>query len=144
MAKIFNCKTLFVALGLGITTVSLFAPVVWANSSKTQIVAQSAERFRVVGNEPFWGVDVSQKGIVYTWLSDTQRKQTFRYVAPQKAEGRPLDVLRVYRLGGRADNLLIINKVNGYCSDTMSDTKYPYTATLILGNTVRTGCAEKR
>jgi uncharacterized membrane protein len=142
-------KKLFVAFGLGITAVTSFLPAS-ANSapvgkqvSNTKAAAVNSERFRVVGTEPFWGIDISQKGIVYTSLADNINKRTFRYVAPQPAQGRPLDVVRVYRLGG-ANNILILNKVDGFCSDSMSDTKYPYIATLIFGNTVKTGCAQNK
>lgn len=115
-----------------------------SQSQRSQIASNKVEQFKVVGNEPFWSIDISQKGIVYSWVGNEIKKQTFPYVNPQAAEGRPLDVVRVYRLRGRADNLLIIQKANGFCSDTMSDKQYPYTATLILGRTVRTGCAEKK
>ncbi|MTJ15401.1 hypothetical protein FJR11_23140 [Anabaena sp. UHCC 0187] len=113
-------------------------------SAQNHIASSRVEEFNVVGNEPFWNINVSQKGIVYSWVADKIRKQTFPYVNPQAADGRPLDVLRVYRLRGGADNMLMIQKANGFCSDGMSDKKYPYTATLILGRTVRTGCAEKK
>ena len=112
--------------------------------AQNHIDSNRVEEFNVVGDEPFWNINISQKGIVYSWLGDGIKKQTFPYVNPQAADGRPLDMIRVYRLRGRADNLLIIQKANGFCSDTMSDKKYPYIATLILGKTVRTGCAEKK
>jgi uncharacterized membrane protein len=137
-----NLKKLLVVCGLGITAVTSFLPV------SANVVAQArpkVERFRVNGTEPFWGIDISQKGIVYTSLKDSIDKQTFRYVAPTAAQGRPLEVVRVYRFGTKPNHILIINKVDGggYCSDSMSDTKYPYTATLISGNSVKTGCAQK-
>lgn len=102
----------------------------------------NTEEFIVLGTEPFWSVTVTKKsGIVYS--SPENRKLTFPYVAPLKAAGRPPDLLRVYRLRGRANNMLIIKKVNA-CSDGMSDKNYPYSATLILGNTVLEGCAENK
>ena len=111
------------------------------SSSQAQTPARPApvEQFIVRGAEPFWNVTINRNGIVYT---TPETKQSFPLVAPIAAQGRPLDVVRVYRLKG-ANNLLVIKKVDA-CSDTMSDTKYPYSATLILGNTVREGCAEKK
>ncbi|BAZ16397.1 hypothetical protein NIES4071_82730 [Calothrix sp. NIES-4071] len=132
-----NWKKLFVVFGLGITAVTPFLPA----SAKE---APKAERFRVVGTEPFWGIDINQKGIVYTSVKDNINKQTFRYVPPQPAQGRTLEAVRVYRFGANPNHILILHKDNGYCSDGMSDNKYPYTATLISGNTVKTGCAQNQ
>jgi uncharacterized membrane protein len=103
------------------------------------VVAQTAnsEKFVARGTEPFWSVSVSKSGIVYS--SPDVKKQTFPYVAPLKAQGRPDDFVRVYRL--RGNNTLIIKKDNA-CSDGMSDNKYPYSAVLILGNKVLDGCAK--
>ncbi|MCU0547821.1 MAG: hypothetical protein MUC48_00605 [Leptolyngbya sp. Prado105] len=111
--------------------------------AKTPVPTQTAKspvsEFIVRGNEPFWNVTIGKKGIVYT-TPDT-KPQTFPYVAPLSAQGRPVDNVRVYRL--RGNNTLVLKKVNS-CSDTMSDKNYPYSATLIMGNTVREGCAEAK
>ncbi len=111
--------------------------------SVTQALSQTSpvEEFIVRGNEPFWGMTVGRRGIVYT--TPETKPRTFPYVAPSAAQGRPLDVVRVYRLQGGANNLLIIKKVDA-CSDQMSDRQSPYSATLILGNTVREGCAQRK
>lgn len=98
---------------------------------------RSGENFIVRGNEPFWNMTISKQGIVYR-TPDTNPR-TFPYVAPIGAQGRPIDNVRVYRLQG--NNTLVLKKTNA-CSDTMSDKNYPYSATLIMGNTVREGCAE--
>jgi uncharacterized membrane protein len=116
-------------------------------TAKTPFIAKepfrpsTGEEFIVRGTEPFWAVTVSRRGIVYT-APDT-KPQSFPYVAPIAAQGRPLDLVRVYRLQGPANHLLIIKKEKA-CSDGMSDRQYPYSATLVLGNTVREGCAEKQ
>ncbi|BAS55205.1 hypothetical protein NIES2135_55270 [Leptolyngbya boryana NIES-2135] len=101
--------------------------------------ANSAREFIVRGNEPFWNITIGKKGIVYT-TPDT-KPRTFPYVAPIGAQGRPIDNVRVYRLQG--NNILVLKKVDS-CSDTMSDKNYPYAATLMMGNTVREGCAEPK
>lgn len=100
---------------------------------------RSGEEFIVRGNEPFWNITVSKQGIVYQ-TPDT-KPQSFPYVAPIAAQGRPIDNVRVYRLQG--NNILVLKKTNA-CSDTMSDKRYPYSATWITGNTVREGCAEAK
>ncbi|MBK1989041.1 hypothetical protein A0J48_016090 [Sphaerospermopsis aphanizomenoides BCCUSP55] len=108
-----------------------------------QSIAQSSkiEEFTARGTEPFWSVTVGRKGIIYN--SPGNKPQTFPYKAPLQAEGRPSDLVRVYRFRGRENNTLILRKVSN-CSDGMSDTKYPYSAILMLGNRVLEGCAEKK
>ncbi|MBD2354475.1 hypothetical protein H6G41_07515 [Tolypothrix sp. FACHB-123] len=122
-------------LGLGITLLSI--------DNNNLVVAQSAtsEEFIARGTEPFWSINVSKRGIVYT--SPDKPKQTFPYVTPLKADGRTENLVRVYRLSGKGNNLLIIKQVDN-CSDGMSDKKYAYSATAILGNRVLDGCAEKK
>lgn len=138
-----------------------FASLIWCMGTieaKARLVFQSAtptivplstpsitpkptfEEFRVSGTEPFWGITISRRGIVYS--TPDAKPKTFPYVAPIAAQGRPLDLLRVYRLQGQPNQMLVIKK--GRCSDGMSDRQYSYSATLILGNTVLEGCAEKK
>lgn len=129
------CAALFSMSSLAFLTVN----------SQQSSVAQSPtrpapiEEFIVRGTEPFWAVNVGRRGIVYT--TPDAKPQTFPYVAPIAAQGRPLDLVRVYRFRG-SNNVLVLRK--GACSDGMSDKQYPYSATLVMGNTVREGCAEKQ
>ncbi|MBE9205014.1 hypothetical protein IQ244_00370 [Nostoc sp. LEGE 06077] len=109
------------------------------HTSSLQAVTPSSEKFVAVGTEPFWSVTVSKNGIVYS--SPEVKQQTFPYVKPLTAAGRPADLVRVYRL--RGNNILILEKVSA-CSDGMSDKNYPYSAVLILGNKVLDGCAQKQ
>ncbi len=99
------------------------------------------DEFTSVGTEPFWNVTVSKSGIVYS--SPNAKKQTFPYVTPIKATGRTADIVRVYRLQGKPNSTLIIKKESS-CTDGASDKQYPYSATLILDNTVLEGCAQKK
>ncbi|WP_193194984.1 COG3650 family protein [Nostoc sp. MG11] len=112
-------------------------------NKNTLVVAEtvSNEEFIARGTEPFWSVTVSKRGIIHS--SPDTKKQTFPYVVPLEAEGRPIDLVRVYPLRGNSNNLLIIKKVN-VCSDGMSDKNYSYSATFILENKIFEGCAEKK
>ena len=103
--------------------------------------ANKVEEFIARGTEPFWGITVAKTGITYSSPDAAQLK--FPYTPPLQAVGRPADLVRVYRLRGRTNGTLILNKVSN-CSDGMSDNEYPYSATLILGNTVREGCASRK
>lgn len=116
------------------------APV---SSAKPLISAVPAnvEEFIVRGTEPFWSVSVSRSGIVYSAPETNNRR--YPYTAPITASSRPNDLVRVYRLNGKPNGLLVLKKVSA-CSDGMSDRVYPYDATLILGNQVLEGCAEKK
>ena len=118
---------------IGITTTIL------VSSSFAQ--TSEIEEFNVVGNEPFWDIKIEKTGIVYQALD--QKTQYFPYSYPLSAQGRPIDQVRVYQLRGKRNNMLILNRVES-CSDTMSEKNYPYSATLIMGNQVFDGCAERK
>ncbi|GET37948.1 COG3650 family protein [Microseira wollei] len=114
-------------------------PVVTDNPT---LVSQTrVEEFILRGNEPFWSVTISRNGIIYSTPESPNRR--YPYTAPISAAGRPPDLVRVYRLNGQPSGILVIKKADS-CSDTMSDIVYPYSATLILGNRVLEGCAQKR
>ncbi|ABA20889.1 conserved hypothetical protein [Trichormus variabilis ATCC 29413] len=134
----------------GVTTILMLSNPSSANSKKEYVnknflVSQatnrvSGEELIASGTEPFWGVTISRKGIIY---STPESSQNFPYIAPSTASGRPADLVRVYRLRGRnSTSTLVIRK--GFCSDGMSDIKYPYSAVYIAGNTVLEGCARAK
>ena len=93
------------------------------------------------GTEPFWSVTVTRDEIVFS--SPTTDEQKYPFSEPMTASGRPADLVQVYPLEGTPDGFLILRQDNA-CNDRMSDNVYPYNATLILGNEVLEGCAEKR
>lgn len=134
-------------LGIDLALAGHQTNLIYANKNRSEdknLVSQSpakVENFVAFGTEPFWSVTVNRNGIVYS--SPEVSKRTYPYVAPIKAEGRPIDVVRVYRLNGQPNGTLIIKKTDS-CSDGMSDNVYPYEAILILGNQVMEGCAERR
>ncbi|OUL30512.1 hypothetical protein BV375_13640 [Nostoc sp. 106C] len=124
-----------VFVGFGITLLTM--------PRNSLVIAETAnsEEFTARGTEPFWSLSVTKRGIAYS--SPDAPIQTFPYVTPLKAEGRPANLLQVYRFKGRGNNILIIKQVNT-CSDGMSDKNYSYSATFILGNRVFDGCAQKK
>ena len=93
-----------------------------------------------VGNEPFWSITVAANGILYK-TPETQVR--FSYVKPLQAIGRVNGSTLVYplRKGNQQGTLILQKLTSGFCSDTMSDNRYPYSATIILNNTVLSGCA---
>lgn len=95
-------------------------------------IAES-DAVRVTGTEPFWGGEIAAG--------------TFTYTTPEQPDGVAIPVERFAgragvsftgELEGRAVALMI---TEGECSDGMSDRRYPYTATLKLGDEQREGCA---
>ncbi|BAY88093.1 hypothetical protein NIES3275_00680 [Microchaete diplosiphon NIES-3275] len=130
-----TCLSSITFFGLGITLLSMY--------SNHLVVAQNSksEEFIARGTEPFWSVTVGKSAIIYS--SPDKPKQTFPYIKPLTAQGRPADLVRVYRLKNRINSILIIKQVDT-CSDGMSDKNYPYSAIFILGNQVFEGCAEKK
>jgi uncharacterized membrane protein len=128
-----------VSVGLGMNA-AIANNKIGQENSVSQATARG-EEFIVRGNEPFWNVTINRSGIIYSTPEINRRR--YPYTAPMRAEGRPADLVRVYRLNGQPSGLLVIRKVDA-CSDTMSDIVYPYNATLILGNRVLEGCAQKR
>jgi uncharacterized membrane protein len=129
------------SLGICTTTLAVFAHIS-VNKELGFLKIDAALAGNIRGTEPFWNVTVSKSGIVYS--SPDTRKLTFPYVAPLTAAGRPADLVRVYRLRGRGNHSILTIKKVSACSDGMSDKNYPYSATLILGNTVLEGCAERK
>jgi uncharacterized membrane protein len=138
MKSIISCVIL-----LQLSAILLISNRSFANDAPPLIAQNNTkiDEFNIVGTEPFWNVTVSKSGIVYS--SPNAKKQTFPYVTPIKAVGRTADIVRVYRLQGKPNSMLIIKK-ESTCSDGMSDKQYPYSVTLILNNTVLEGCAEKK
>lgn len=91
------------------------------------------ETIRALGTEPFWAVTVTG-GVA-------------RYSDPETPDGRPVEVRRFAgnsglgfsgTLDGASFDLLV---TAGTCSDGMSDRRYPFTATLRLGDRTVEGCA---
>jgi uncharacterized membrane protein len=133
MKSIISCVIL-----LQLSAILLISNRSFANDAPPLIAQNNTkiDEFNSVGTEPFWNVTVSKSGIVYS--SPNAKKQTFPYVTPIKAAGRTADIVRVYRLQGKPNSMLIIKK-ESTCSDGMSDKQYPYSVTLILNNTVLEG-----
>ena len=91
------------------------------------------EVLRFLGNEPFWGGEVSGK--------------TLTYSTPEDQDGTPIEVERFAGRGGiafsaqleGADFEMTVTPLE--CSDGMSDRTYPFTVTLEIGEDRRNGCA---
>ncbi|ERT06093.1 hypothetical protein M595_3927 [Lyngbya aestuarii BL J] len=93
------------------------------------------------GTVPFWRVEISRDEIIF--LSPTAEEQKYPYIEPMSASSRPASLIQVYRLQGNPSGFLVLRQ-DDTCNDGMADYTYSYNATLILGNQVFEGCAEKQ
>ena len=98
--------------------------------------------FRATGNEPFWGIKISNEKLEFTSLVEGFEKMTSTYVAPAKA----MDAnVKMYRATTAMGEIKIQIKAQE-CTDSMSGQISPYTVTVeIIKNknlapTVFNGC----
>lgn len=98
--------------------------------------------FRATGNEPFWGLKISNEKIAFTSLVTGFEKLTWPHVAPNKA----MDAnVKMYRASSEQGEIKIQIQAQE-CTDTMSGQISPYTVTVeIIKNkniatTVFNGC----
>lgn len=107
--------------------------VVTAEDSKPYDGIAAEETIYIGGNEPFWGGEIIG--------------ETLRYTTPENPDGEAIAVKRFAGMNGLgfsgtfSGQPLDLAITPGSCSDGMSDRRYPYTATLRLGDEVRIGCA---
>lgn len=90
--------------------------------------------FRGFGTEPFWSARVDADTLVFS--------------TPENPDGTTMHGRRVPSLTGfvfigkDGDREFNLGLTPGECSDGMSDNRYEYTATFILGDTTYKGCGE--
>lgn len=97
--------------------------------------ASSAPRaLRVVGTEPFWGVELDGDALTFT-TPDDQAGAQMRGVRTE-TPGGGIDVS-----GQRGGTAFLLKVRPGDCSDGMSDMTYAMTAELQLGEVEYRGCA---
>jgi uncharacterized membrane protein len=126
---------------VGLLSIAGVGQVADANASKPVTRPKPTIKLQAGGTEPFWGMTVKTQGIEFQRAGEAIVK--FPYVKPLAAEGRPLDVVQVYKLNNKTNSgVLVVNRMqNGFCSDGMSDNQYPFSVTLMLNNQVFAGCA---
>jgi uncharacterized membrane protein len=93
--------------------------------------------FRLVGNEPFWSVQIDSTRI--------------RYITPEDSAGERFPAAKPVQMGdtlrwvsSNPRTILEANVVTGACSDGMSDRTWTHKAWVQVGDRKLTGCAEQR
>ncbi|RJY10387.1 COG3650 family protein [Aurantiacibacter aquimixticola] len=88
---------------------------------------------RIAGNEPFWGGTIADGTLTWT--------------TPEDMDGAAVPVDRFAGRGGVSFSGMIEGRsidiaiTPGECSDTMSDRRYPFHASVALGRETLSGCA---
>ncbi len=94
------------------------------------------ENVTLLGNEPFWNLDIDPDGKGFT----------ARYSTPENIEGSQFAMLRFAGNNGVGFNgelnseTVQVTVTPEECSDGMSDRSYPYTATVAIGERTLYGC----
>jgi uncharacterized membrane protein len=94
-----------------------------------------------LGNEPFWNVRVTSRGIVY---KDPEHQDGYQFppVAPiEEGETKVYRTRRDVPAGDTGPRTLELRIRPGTCSDGMSDRQYSLTAELEIGDQKHAGCA---
>jgi len=92
--------------------------------------------YRIYGNEPFWSIEISAHGIELKRPGGTPHKWG-NVRREQTEEG-------IRYLGNGSEPFTIEIVISGKpCRDTMSDTFFAYTASVLLGGEMLKGCALK-
>lgn len=104
----------------------------------TSSPAQAGE-FRLAGNEPFWGVRITARGLTYT-TPDYKDGILFPSTAPQAAGA----TLRWIALTPAPNaHTLEVTLVEEKCQDTMADKTWTHRATVVFDGSQVTGCGER-
>ncbi|MGV8923621.1 MAG: COG3650 family protein [Thermomonas sp.] len=93
------------------------------------------QTLRVVGTEPFWGVQVDGDALTFT----TPENQAGLQLRGERTEvpGGGLDIS-----GGSGEQAFSLKLRPGDCSDGMSDMEFTMTAEFHIGETAYRGCAQ--
>ncbi len=111
-------------------------PLTASGEATTPIaIPAKGESYKAKGTEPFWSADISATGVVLSRPGDAGVK-TLTFSTTQSDKWALVTIS-----GVKGD--FFINLVKGACSDGMSETKYTYKATVLVGSETLTGCASK-
>lgn len=90
------------------------------------------EQLTLVGNEPFWNVEIAGDAAIYTARENMDGTQ---FVVSRFAGNNGLGFSG--ELEGEAIQITV---TPGVCSDSMSDREYPFTVTITWGDRTLNGC----
>jgi uncharacterized membrane protein len=89
---------------------------------------------RVLGTEPFWGIDITHDALVYTRVDQAEQRAPNRGVTVQ-------GTVATFTTTTNLNEPLNVALMATECSDGMSDRTYPLTARVEIGDQTLNGCA---
>lgn len=100
---------------------------------------------RAHGTEPFWGLTIDATTVKFELAGDSTMTIDNRGAKPAEGVTAEYAVLYQGRTRENPDRFLnvMITRSEGGCSDGMSDEIYPYTVSVLSGNSFFTGCGGK-
>ncbi len=122
----------------------------WVNStflSPEQVTTESAANYPIqcIGTEPFWSVTIDEGGV--TFSSPESKDVKFTSTSRVAAQGlRGHFVVRIKDVSSDAgpEGAVVVTMAYDYCSDNMSDNRYPFYATAMLpSGAVLGGCCRR-
>jgi len=95
--------------------------------------------FRASGNEPFWNVEISKRGLTFSELGQ-DGKILFPY-SPPTFFGEQI----IYRsqIRSHQPRNLVVRLEESPCNDSMADAAFSFTATVKIDDRTLTGCARE-
>ena len=93
-----------------------------------------ARPVRVLGTEPFWGIDITHDALVYTRVDQAEQRAPNRGVTVQ-------GTVATFTTTTNLNEPLNVALMATECSDGMSDRTYPLTARVEIGDQTLNGCA---
>lgn len=106
-------------------------------SKDVSTASMTSEPLRVLGNEPFWALDIDSSGLRFITPDDTSG---IRF--PPSTPSASADT--TVWTGATERAAFDVRVWRAQCSDGMSDRIYPYTARVRIDSTTYNGCADRR
>lgn len=94
-------------------------------------------QFRASGNEPFWTLEISSRGLIYS-APGQESRTLFPYAPPTRTDS---GLVYESRTGGNNPQSLRVRLQQESCRDTMADAIFSYSATAELNGQPLRGCA---
>jgi uncharacterized membrane protein len=122
-----------------------------AVAALTGTVTAAQADFVCTGTEPFWKLEIRDKGVV---LQDGnkltgQSKLTLKSVTPRLAAGAAPDSVMVFEAASseksaRPVTIVVQKREESKCSNGLSDPIYPYDVIVVTQRVVFVGCCESK
>ncbi len=114
-------------------------------------LAAEAADFTCTGTEPFWKLEIRDKGVLIQDGNKVsgQSKLTLKAVKPRPAAGAAPDAVQVFEANTSERNakpitIVVQKREETKCSNGMSDPIYPYDVIIVTPRVIFMGCCENK